>query len=71
MGDTCADCGSREFKSCFTEVFPTRGRDGSPLTLTLRLCLSCGARFPDRGQLRSHLSQLLPIAVRERAHARA
>lgn len=69
MVDVCADCGSREFKSCFTEGFPARGRDGAAVTLTLRLCLACGARFSDRGQLRSHLSRKLPLPARDRALA--
>jgi hypothetical protein len=63
--ESCADCGSRDFKSCYTEWFPARAGDGAPLTVTLRLCLSCGARFPDRAQLRSHLRAKLPPA-RER-----
>jgi hypothetical protein len=63
MIETCADCGSREFKCCFTESFPARGRDGTALTLTMRLCLACGARFPDRGELRSHLLQKLPTSA--------
>lgn len=71
MIESCADCGSREFKSCFTESFPARGQDGSALMLTLRLCLACGARFPDRGQLRSYLHQKLPASTRERPQARA
>lgn len=65
MSDVCADCGAREFKSCFSESFPARGRDGT--ALTLRLCLSCGARFPERGQLRSHLLEKLPASTREGA----
>jgi hypothetical protein len=70
MSDICVDCGSREFESCFIECFPSRGRDGTATMLTLRLCLSCGARFPDRGQLRSHLMEKLPPSTRERpAHA--
>ena len=67
MSEICADCGSREFSSCFAEVFPARGRDGAAVTLTVRLCLACGTRFPDRGQLRSHLLEKLPAASRERA----
>jgi hypothetical protein len=69
MVETCVDCGSREFKSCFSETFPARGRDGTPLTLTLRLCLACGARFPDRARLRSHLHAKLPTSAREAARA--
>jgi hypothetical protein len=61
----CVDCGSREFKSCYTEWFPVPGGEGAPVTL--RLCLSCGARFPDRSQLRSHLLTKLPPARERRA----
>jgi hypothetical protein len=67
MSDTCVECGSREFNSCFSESFPGRGRDGA--SLTLRVCLQCGSRFPDRAQLRSHLLQKLPLAGRERPRA--
>ena len=42
----------------------------APVVLALRLCLSCGARFPDRAQLRSHLSEKLPQASRGRAQLR-
>jgi hypothetical protein len=67
MVQTCADCGSRDFKSCFNETFPARGRDGTPQAVTLRLCLACGARFPDRAQLRGHLHAKLPAFTREGA----
>lgn len=70
MSEMCVDCGSREFESCFSECFFSRGSDGTPVMLTLRLCLSCGARYPDRVQLRSHLMQKLPATTREgRAYA--
>jgi hypothetical protein len=71
MSEICVDCGSREFKSCFTECFFSRDRDGAPVMLTLRLCLSCGARFPDRGQLRSHLQQKLAAPARREWRAQA
>jgi hypothetical protein len=69
MSDVCAECGSRDFESCFSESFPGRGRDGTAVALTLRLCLSCGARFPARDQLRSHLLQKLPGSARPRDRA--
>jgi hypothetical protein len=68
MVETCVDCGSREFKPCYSETFFGRGRDGSPVMLTLRLCLTCGARFPDRAQLRGHLHDMLPPAARDAVH---
>jgi hypothetical protein len=71
MREFCADCGTREFDSCFTETFPARTHDGSALTLTLCLCLGCGQRFPDRSKLRSYLYKKLPNATRERILARA
>ena len=70
MSDICVDCGSREFESCFSECFHTRGRDGTAMVLTLRLCLRCGARFPERGQLRNHLMEKLS-STRERREWRA
>ena len=60
MAEICADCGSQDFSSCFSESFPTRGLDGAAFVLTLRLCLRCGARFGDRRELRSYLHQKLP-----------
>lgn len=69
MSEICADCGSREFKSCFTESFPSRAHDGTSLVLTLRLCLTCGARFPERSQLRTYLLDKLPTPSRERLRA--
>ena len=63
--DWCVDCGSREFQSCFTEWFPSRSSDGVPAAVTLRLCLSCGARFADRAQLRTHLLAKLPARTGE------
>lgn len=71
MREHCADCGTRDFDSCFTETFPARAQDGSALTLTVCLCLGCGRRFPDRGKLRSYLYQKLPPTTRERILARA
>jgi hypothetical protein len=69
MSEMCVDCGSREYRSCFSETFPARGLDGTALMLTLRLCLECGQRFTERAQLRSHLLAKLPVSARERARA--
>ncbi|HET7754116.1 MAG TPA: hypothetical protein VFK85_09410 [Anaeromyxobacteraceae bacterium] len=60
MAEICADCGSQDFTSCFSESFPTRGLDGVAFVLTLRLCLRCGARFTDWRELRSYLHRKLP-----------
>jgi hypothetical protein len=60
VSEICADCGSHDFTSCFSESFPTRGLDGTPFVLTLRLCLRCGTRFGDRRELRSYLHHKLP-----------
>lgn len=66
VAEICADCGSQDFSSCFSESFPTRGVDGSSLVLTLRLCLRCGARFNDRRELRSYLHRKLPRSSSDR-----
>ncbi len=64
MADRCADCNSgprlHEILPCFSETFPVRAPNGLPYNLTLRLCLTCGARFADRGQLRQYLATRLP-----------
>lgn len=70
MPDACVDCRTLKFASGFTETFQARGADGAPLVLTLRLCLDCGSRFPDRAQLRLYLATRLPaLAVAATAAA--
>jgi hypothetical protein len=62
--DVCVDCSvtSRptEVVPCFSESFPLKTTNGGQFTLTLRLCLRCGARFADRSALRSYLVTKLP-----------
>jgi ribosomal protein L40E len=64
MSEGCVDCKGRprlhDFGSCFSETFALRAPSGAALQLTLRLCLRCGARFPDRSQLRQYLRTKLP-----------
>jgi hypothetical protein len=69
MTERCVDCGSRDYRSCYSETFPARGLDGTALMLTLRLCLECGARFRERAELRGHLLAKLPASLRERPRA--
>ena len=64
MSERCVDCSDRpklhDLGSCYTETFAVRVRSGGVLQLTLRLCLRCGSRFPDRSQLRDYLRGRLP-----------
>lgn len=60
MPDACVDCRTRRFTSGFTEVFESRAFDGSPVLVTLRMCLDCGSRFADRREMRSYLLHKLP-----------
>jgi hypothetical protein len=54
------DCRTRRFTSGFTEVFESRTFDGSPVLVTVRLCLQCGSRFADRREMRGYLVHKLP-----------
>jgi hypothetical protein len=60
VSDACVDCRTHRFTSGFTEVFESRAFDGTPLLVTLRLCLDCGSRFADRGEMRGYLVHKLP-----------
>ena len=64
MPNACVDCSvsarPNEVVPCFSETFPLTTTTGGRFTLTLRLCLTCGARFSDRAQLRSYLATKLP-----------
>ena len=64
MSERCADCDIRprpsEAVPCFSETFDLKTTIGGHFHLTLRLCLSCGARFADRRQLRAYLATKLP-----------
>lgn len=68
MPERCVDCQCRprlhEVVSCYSETFPLLAPNHVAYTLTLRLCLTCGTRFTDRGQIREYLRTKLP------AHAR-
>ena len=68
MPDRCVDCsdqpGLRPLGSCYSETFAVRAPSGAALHLTLHLCLRCGSRFPDRGELRDHLRTRLPEHAR-------
>ncbi len=70
---TCADCKAsprlHEVVSCYTETFPAKAPDGSRFTIALRLCLSCGARFADRQQIREYLRTKLPAYALSAAEA--
>ncbi len=60
MADACVDCRTRKFTSGFTETFESRTFDGTAVLVTVRLCLTCGARFADRSAMRSYLAGRLP-----------
>ncbi len=64
MPDVCIDCSATsrptDVVPCFSETFPLKTTNGGQFTVTLRLCLRCGRRFADRGQLRSYLATKLP-----------
>lgn len=64
MLERCVDCSDQpklhELGSCYSETFAVRAPNGAALHLTLRLCLRCGSRFPDRTQLREYLRTRLP-----------
>ena len=64
MPDVCVDCSATsrptDVVPCFSESFPLKTTNGGQFTVTLRLCLKCGRRFADRGQLRSYLATKLP-----------
>ncbi len=64
MPIACVDCSAsprpNEVVPCYSETFPLTTTSGGRFTLTLRLCLTCGARFTDRAQLRSYLATKLP-----------
>ncbi len=64
MHDRCVDCQAspkfRELQSCFSETFAVKAPNGARVELTLRLCLTCGQRFPDRTALREYLATRLP-----------
>jgi len=64
VSDRCVDCSDRpklhDLGSCYTEAFTVRVQSGGALQLTLRLCLRCGSRFPDRTKLRDYLRTRLP-----------
>ncbi len=64
MPDACVDCSACSRPSnvvaCFSETFPLKTTNGGQFNVTLRLCLRCGRRFADRGQLRSYLATKLP-----------
>jgi hypothetical protein len=59
--DRCLDCNDRpKLVDVYSETFAVRAPSGAALHLTLRLCLRCGSRFPDRSQLRDYLRTRLP-----------
>ena len=63
LPDRCLDCNDRPKPNdvaSYTETFAVRAPSGAALHLTLRLCLRCGSRFPDRSQLRDYLRTRLP-----------
>ena len=64
MAEACVDCSATsrptEVVPCFSESFPLKTTNGGQFTLTLRLCLRCGARFADRGAVRRYLATRLP-----------
>jgi hypothetical protein len=64
LPDVCVDCNVRprpnDVVPCYSETFPLTTIDGGRFTVTLRLCLACGSRFPDRVQLRRYLSTKIP-----------
>lgn len=60
MPDACVDCRTHRFTSGFTEVFESRTFDGSPVLVTVRLCLDCGSRFENRRAMRDYLLKKLP-----------
>ena len=64
MADRCIDCGTRpklnQQVPYFTESFAIRTQTGGATHIQLRLCFSCGARFPSRGELRSYLAKPVP-----------
>lgn len=70
MPDACVDCQTPRFTSGFTEIFEARGHAGAPGLVTLRLCLDCGSRFPDRAQMRRYLVTKLPAPVAATAAVR-
>jgi len=61
--DRCLDCNDHPRPhdvASYTETFAVRAPSGAALHLTLRLCLRCGSRFPERSQLREYLRTRLP-----------
>jgi transcriptional regulator NrdR family protein len=60
VADACVDCRTLRFTSGYTEVFESRAFDGSPVLVTLRMCLECGSRFADRREMRGYLLKKLP-----------
>lgn len=68
MPERCVDCNSgprlHEAGPSYSETFPLLAPNHVAYSLTLRICLSCGARFGDRTQIREYLRTKLP------AHAR-
>ncbi len=71
MSNQCVDCRTsprvNETASCFSETFPVKAPNGAQVHVTLRLCLSCGARFQDRVELREYLATRLPAYATARA----
>ncbi|HUL61292.1 MAG TPA: hypothetical protein VLU43_18590 [Anaeromyxobacteraceae bacterium] len=65
MPNRCVDCQTsprvNDSGSCYSETFPVKAPNGVQVLLTLRLCLSCGARFQDRPALRAYLQTRLPV----------
>lgn len=68
MHVNCVDCNTsprtNEVAPCYSETFPMEAPGGGVFQYTLRLCLDCGTRFADRGQLREYLRTKLPALVR-------
>ncbi|HSN90025.1 MAG TPA: hypothetical protein VLS93_02255 [Anaeromyxobacteraceae bacterium] len=68
MQEGCVDCRAlprlHELGPCYSETFPVEAPNGVRVQMTLCLCLSCGARFQDRGELREYLRSKLPAPPR-------
>jgi hypothetical protein len=64
LPDRCVDCNIRprlhHILSCYSETFAVKAPEGAKYQVTLRLCLACGTRFPDRVALREYLRTRLP-----------
>lgn len=71
----CIECNEQprlgDLGSSYAETFVVRGPEGGLVSVTLHLCVRCGAHFVDRLQLREYLRAKLPALALERPRASA